>query len=153
MGRIWSIDAIAKNDSTSIYGSIIGLSESPLQEGLIFAGTDDGVISVTEDGGANWRRVDKFPGVPDMSYVEDLVASVHNPDVAYAVIDNHKRGDYRPYVLRTTGGAAGNRSAATCRPADRRIRSPRTMSMRISCSSAPSSGCSSPRTAAAAGTG
>ena len=102
MGRIWSIDAIAKNDSTSMYGSIIGLSESPRQEGLIFVGTDDGVISTTEDGGANWRRTDKFPGVPDMSYVEDLVASVHNADVAYAVIDNHKRGDYRPYVLRTT---------------------------------------------------
>lgn len=102
MGRVWSIDAIAKNDSTSMYGSIIGISESPLREGLIFAGTDDGVISITEDGGVNWRRVERFPGVPGMSYVEDVIASVHDADVAYAAIDNHKRGDFKPYVVKTT---------------------------------------------------
>jgi len=101
MGRVWSVDTIAKNDSTSMYGAAIGLSESPLLEGLIYVGTDDGVISVTEDGGANWRSVDEFPGVPDMSLIEDLVASVHDADVAYAVIDNHKRGDHTPYVLKT----------------------------------------------------
>ncbi|MEL7536373.1 MAG: glycosyl hydrolase [Pseudomonadota bacterium] len=102
MGRVWGIDTIAKNDSTSRYGSIIGLSESPVEAGLIYAGTDDGVISVTEDGGTNWRSVRRFRGVPDMSLIEDLVASVHDADVAYAVIDNHKRGDYKPYVLKTT---------------------------------------------------
>ncbi|MEM6486103.1 MAG: glycosyl hydrolase [Pseudomonadota bacterium] len=101
MGRVWSVDAIAKNDSTSRYGSAIGLSESPLVEGLIYIGSDDGVISVTEDGGENWRRVTTFPDVPDMSLVEDVIASVHDPDVAYAVFDNHKRGDFKPYVLRT----------------------------------------------------
>jgi photosystem II stability/assembly factor-like uncharacterized protein len=101
MGRVWSVDAIAKNDSTSRYGSAIGLTESPLVEGLIYVGSDDGVISISEDGGENWRRVTKFPGVPDMSLVEDVIASVHDADVAYAVFDNHKRGDYAPYVLRT----------------------------------------------------
>ncbi len=101
MGRIWSVDAIAKNDSTSRYGSAIGLSESPLQEGLIYVGTDDGLISVTENGGASWRTTRRFRDVPDMAYVDDLVASVHDADVAYAVIDNHKQGDYKPYVLRT----------------------------------------------------
>ena len=101
MGRIWSVDAIAKNDSTSIYGSIIGLSESPIEEGLIYAGTDDGIISVTEDGGDNWRSVDSFRGVPDMSLVEDLITSVHSADVAYAIFDNHKQGDYKPYVYKT----------------------------------------------------
>ena len=102
MGRVWSVDSVAKNDSTSRYGSIIGLSESPLVEGLIYVGTDDGLISVTEDGGKTWRSEKRFRGVPEMAYVDDLVASVHDPDVAYAVIDNHKRGDYRPYVLKTT---------------------------------------------------
>ncbi len=101
MGRVWSVDAIAKNDSTSMYGAAIGLSESPLVEGLIYVGTDDGIMSITEDGGANWRRVDSFRGVPDMSLIEDVIASVHDADVAYAVIDNHKRGDDKPYVLRT----------------------------------------------------
>ena len=102
MGRVWSVDAIAKNDSTSRFGSAIGLSESPLQEGLIYIGTDDGVISVTENGGDSWRRQERFPGVPEMSLVEDVIASAHDADTAYAVFDNHKRGDYKPYVMRTT---------------------------------------------------
>ncbi|MEL7373690.1 MAG: glycosyl hydrolase, partial [Pseudomonadota bacterium] len=101
MGRVWSVDTIAKNNSTSIYGAAIALSESELSEGLIYVGTDDGVMNITEDGGETWRRVDTFRGVPDMSLIEDVVASLHDPDVAYATIDNHKRGDYKPYVLKT----------------------------------------------------
>ncbi len=101
MGRVWSIDTIAKNDSTSIYGAAIALSESELVEGLIYVGTDDGVMNVTQDGGDTWSRVDSFRGVPDMSLIEDTVASLHDPDVAYMTIDNHKRGDHRPYVLKT----------------------------------------------------
>jgi len=102
MGRVWSVDAIAKNVSTSIYGALIAVDESPLVEGLIYAGTDDGLIHVTSDGGNNWSMVDSFKDVPDMSLIEDIISSFHNADVAYAVIDNHKRGDYKPYVLKTT---------------------------------------------------
>lgn len=101
MGRVWSVDAVAKNDSTSFWGSLIGIAESPLREGLIYTSTDDGLIQVTEDGGESWRRVDRFPGVPDMAYVEDIEASFHDVDVAYAAVDNHKQGDHRPYVLRS----------------------------------------------------
>ncbi|MEO0883749.1 MAG: glycosyl hydrolase [Pseudomonadota bacterium] len=101
MGRIWSVDAIAKNDSTSIYGSAIALSESPLEEGLLFVGTDDGVISVSENNGTNWRRLERVRGVPEMTLVEDIITSTHSADVAYAVFDNHKRGDHKPYVYRT----------------------------------------------------
>lgn len=101
MGRVWSVDAIAKNASTSTYGTLIAVDESPLVEGLIYAGTDDGLIHVTSDGGDNWSTVDSFRGVPDMSLIEDIIASHHDADVAYAVIDNHKRGDYKPYVLKT----------------------------------------------------
>ena len=101
MGRIWSVDAIAKNVSTSTYGALIAVDESPLTEGLIYAGTDDGLIHVTSDGGSNWSTVDSFKGVPDMSLVEDIISSFHDNDVAYAVFDNHKRGDYKPYVLKT----------------------------------------------------
>lgn len=107
MGRVWSVDAIAKNDSTSIYGAAIALNESPVAEGLIYVGTDDGVISITEDNGASWRRVESIRGVPEMTLVEDIVASVHDGDVAYAVFDNHKRGDHKPYIYRT-----GNRGGA-----------------------------------------
>jgi len=102
MGRVWSVDAIAKNDSTSMYGAMIALDESPLIEGLIYVGTDDGLIQVTEDGGENWRTTDSFRDVPDMSLVEDIIASHHDSDVAYAAVDNHKRGDHQPYLLKTT---------------------------------------------------
>jgi photosystem II stability/assembly factor-like uncharacterized protein len=102
MGRVWSVDAIAKNMSTSMYGSLIAVDESPLVEGLLYAGTDDGLIQVSEDGGQNWNRHETFSGVPDMSLVEDIVASRHDANVAYAVFDNHKRGDHKPYVVKTT---------------------------------------------------
>ena len=101
MGRVWSVDAVAKNASTSFYGSVVSLSESPRHEGLIYAGTDDGAVQVTENGGAAWRKVEKFPGVPDMTYVSRLVASRHDPDAVYAAFDNHQMGDYKPYVLRS----------------------------------------------------
>ncbi len=102
MGRIWSVDAISKNASTSTYGALIAVDESPVTEGLIYAGTDDGLIHVTSDGGENWSTVDSFRDVPDMSLIEDIIASHHDADVAYATIDNHKRGDFKPYVLKTT---------------------------------------------------
>ena len=102
MDRVWSVDAIAKNDSTSRYGSVIGLSESQLKEGLIYVGTDDGLIQISEDSGATWRKIERFKGVPDMSLIEDVIASVHDENIAYAVVDNHKRGDFKPYILKTT---------------------------------------------------
>jgi len=102
MGRVWSVDAVAKNDSTSMYGSIIALSESPLVEGLIFAGTDDGLIQVTEDGGETWTRRDRFGRVPEMTFVSDVVASLHDADTVFATFNNHKRGDFAPYVYRST---------------------------------------------------
>jgi len=102
MGRVWSVDSIAKNDSTSIYGSLIALDESTLQADLIAVGSDDGLINITSDGGKNWTQQDSFKGVPDMSLVEDLQFSSHSTDVLYAAFDNHKRGDEKPYLLKST---------------------------------------------------
>ncbi len=102
MGRIQPPDAVAKHDSTSFYGNLVALTESPLVEGLIYAGTDDGLIQVTDDGGRNWRRIEQFPGVPGMSYVSWLRASQHDADTLYAAFDNHKRGDFSPYALKST---------------------------------------------------
>jgi photosystem II stability/assembly factor-like uncharacterized protein len=101
MDRVWPMDAVAKNASTSRYGNIVALDESPVAEGLLYAGTDDGLIQVTEDGGANWRKIDKFPGVPDLTYVNDIVASNHDRATVYAAFNNHKRGDFKPYVLKS----------------------------------------------------
>jgi len=101
MGRIQRPEAVAKNASTSIYGNIVALSESPLAAGLLYVGTDDGLVQVSEDGGAHWRRGESFPGVPERTYVSRLVASRHDSAAVYAAFDNHKMGDFEPYVLRS----------------------------------------------------
>jgi len=102
MGKVWDPDAVAKNASTSFYGNIVALSESPKTEGLIYAGTDDGLIQVTGDGGQNWTKYEKFAGVPDTTYVSRLAASQHDADTVYAAFDNHKNEDFKPYLLRST---------------------------------------------------
>ena len=101
MGRVWGIDAVAKNSSTSLYGNIVSLTESPLQEGLIYAGTDDGLVQVTEDGGANWRKVERVAGVADNTYVSHLAASAHDVNTVYAAFDNHQTGDFKPYIYKS----------------------------------------------------
>ncbi|KAB2844101.1 MAG: glycosyl hydrolase, partial [Melioribacteraceae bacterium] len=101
MGKIWSADAVAKNKSTSYYGNIIALNESPIKEGLIYTGSDDGLINVTEDGGKNWRKIEKFPGVPERTYVNMIVASYHDVNRVYVAFNNHKNADFKPYLLRS----------------------------------------------------
>jgi photosystem II stability/assembly factor-like uncharacterized protein len=103
MGRVWSVDAVAKNDSTSFYGTIVALAESPLVEGLIYVGTDDGLIQVSEDGGKSWRKVESFPftNKPSDVYVSDIETSQREPNTVYACFDNHKNGDFKPYLLRS----------------------------------------------------
>jgi len=106
MGRVWGIDAVSKSVSTSLYGNIVSLSESPLKEGLIYIGTDDGLIQVTEDAGAHWRKIERFPGVPEFTYVSHLQASAHDANTVYAAFDNHKTGDFKPYVFKSTDRGA-----------------------------------------------
>ena len=99
MGKIQPADAVAKHHNTSFFGNCVALTESPLVEGLIYVGTDDGLIQITEDDGQNWRRVAEFPGIPEMTYVSCLTASKHDPDTVFAAFDNHKNGDFTPYLL------------------------------------------------------
>ena len=61
MGKVWGPDAVAKHQSTSFYGNIVALAESPKKEGVIFVGTDDGLIQVTENGGGTWRKSGILP--------------------------------------------------------------------------------------------
>jgi len=102
MGKVWPPDAVAKNQSTSFYGNIVSLAESPQKENLVYVGTDDGLIQVTQDGGAAWTRYDKFPAVPEMTYVSRLAASHHDANTVYAAFDNHKNEDFKPYLLKST---------------------------------------------------
>lgn len=102
MGKVWAMDAVAKNASTTQYGNIVALAESPIDENILFAGTDDGLIHISEDGGDNWRKIEKFPTVPEMTYVNKIVASAHDVNTIYAAFNNHKNGDFKPYVLKST---------------------------------------------------
>ena len=101
MGRTWSYDSLWDLSAMSMYNTITSLSESPLVPGLIYAGTDDGLIQISEDGGESWRRVDELPGVPDLFFVNDIKADLHDPDTVYVVVDDHKSGDFAPYVLKS----------------------------------------------------
>src|SRR5205807_1531321 len=71
-------DAVFRHGSTSFYGNITTLAESPKREGLLYAGTDDGLIQITEDAGKSWRKVEKFPGVPEQTFVARVIASQHD---------------------------------------------------------------------------
>lgn len=100
-GRIQKPDAVALHSSTSLYGNIVSLDESPRVEGLLYVGTDDGLVQISENGGADWRAVDRFPGVPDRAYVSRLLASRHDANVVYVAFDHHKMGDFKPYLLKS----------------------------------------------------
>jgi photosystem II stability/assembly factor-like uncharacterized protein len=102
MGKIWPIDAIQKNVSTALYDNISSIAESPKKEGLIYVGTDDGLLQVTEDGGKNWRKVDKPAGVPENAYVQRIVASQHDAGTVYVAYENHQNGDFKPYLIKST---------------------------------------------------
>lgn len=106
MGRVQSLDAIAKNASTSQYGNIVALTESPRDPNLLYIGTDDGLIQKTANGGASWESIDteKIPGVPQRTYVNAVIASSHDVNVVYACFNHHKYGDFKPYVYRSADG-------------------------------------------------
>ena len=101
MGKTWSPDALWDHGAMSQFSTITSVSESPVRKDLIYVGTDDGLIQVTEDGGKTWRKIDKVPGVPDFFFVNRIKASKHDADTVYAAVDCHKIGDYRPFLLKS----------------------------------------------------
>jgi len=102
MGKVWPRGSVALNASTTALSNIVTLDESPLLEGLIYAGTDDGLLQVTEDGGATWRRIDRFPDVPRWTYVTDVFASPRHAGTVFVALNNWQRGDYAPYLVKST---------------------------------------------------
>ena len=102
MGKVWGPDAVAKNQSTALYGNASALSESPKKQGLLYIGTDDGLIQITENDGQSWRKVDKIAGVPENSYVHRVLASQHDAGTVYALFNNHQNGDFKPYPMKST---------------------------------------------------
>ncbi len=101
-GRVRSVDALYDNGAMSWYSTLTSISESPLVEGLLYVGSDDGLIHVSENGGEDWRSVDGIEGVPDLSFVNDLEASPHDRDTVFAALDAHKTGDFSPLLFVST---------------------------------------------------
>ena len=91
----WDIYAMSN------FSNITSLSESPQQEGLLYAGTDDGIIQVTENGGKSWRKINvsDLPGVPAEAFVNDIKADLHDANTVFVALDDHKNGNYRPYLF------------------------------------------------------
>ncbi|MDQ6717440.1 MAG: glycosyl hydrolase, partial [Gemmatimonadota bacterium] len=101
MGKMQPKDAIARHQGTADYGNISTIDESPLRQGLLYVGTDDGLVSVSRDDGATWTRVGVFPGVPSQTYVSRVVASRSAEGTVYATFDNHRNNDFKPYVMKS----------------------------------------------------
>ncbi len=104
MGKTQGWDNSWDLGAMSDYSTISSLSESPKQAGLVYAGTDDGIIQVTEDGGQNWRKIDvgTISGVPTDAFVNDIKADMFDANTVYAALDNHKNGDFKPYLIKST---------------------------------------------------
>ncbi|NET33440.1 MAG: glycosyl hydrolase [Cyanothece sp. SIO1E1] len=103
MGKMWPPEAVAKNLSTSKFGNIFALAESPVKQGMIYAGTDDGLIWITENDGGDWTKYDKFTGVPDTTFVNYVLPSMHDANTVYACFDGRKNSsDFTPYLLKST---------------------------------------------------
>ena len=114
MDKQWSWDASWDMRAMSTFNTITSLAESPKKAGLIYAGTDDGLIQVTDDGGRRWRRIEvgSLPGVPKDAFVNDIKADLFDENTVYVALDNHKQGDYSPYLLKSTNRGRTWRSLA-----------------------------------------
>ncbi|MDO7569599.1 MAG: glycosyl hydrolase [Flavobacteriaceae bacterium] len=103
MGRQQSWDNAWDVGAMSNYNTITSLSESPIQEGLLYAGTDDGFIQVSENGGDSWRAIPVTNlGLPARSFVNDIKADLYDVNTVYVALDNHKEGDFNPYLYKST---------------------------------------------------
>lgn len=117
MGRVWSVDALHDNAAMSKYATTTAISESPLQAGRLAVGTDDGLVQITTDAGVNWQRSAAIRGLPALSFVNDVEWSLHDASTLYVAADNHKSGDFKPYLYASTDLGKSWRSIAGDLPA------------------------------------
>jgi hypothetical protein len=99
------------------FATIVSLAESPITRGMLFAGTDDGNVWLSPDDGRTWNDItSRIGGVPDGTYVSRIEPSSHDASRFYITFDNHRRGDFTPYVLATDDGGQTFRSIASNLP-------------------------------------
>jgi photosystem II stability/assembly factor-like uncharacterized protein len=118
MERTWSVNSGFDLLAMSNFNTIANIAESPLDENILYAGTDDGLIQVTSNGGKDWKKyeIDDIRGIPATAYVNDIRADLFDKDTVYAALDNHKFGDYKPYLIKSTNRGKSWKSIAANLP-------------------------------------
>lgn len=101
MGPVRGDDTLSRDDGVSDFGTITTITESPVQAGVVYVGTDDGNVQMTSDGGKSWRDLTSRFGLPGPRWVSRVHASRHGAGVAYVAFDGHQDDDFKPYVYRT----------------------------------------------------
>ena len=112
MGRVWSVDALHDNGAMSKYATITAITESPVKAGVLAVGTDEGLVQVSANAGQTWTRAAALPGLPPLSFVNDIEASLYDAMTIYVAADAHKIGDFTPYLYESTDGGRSWRSIA-----------------------------------------
>jgi photosystem II stability/assembly factor-like uncharacterized protein len=106
MGAVQSWDNPWDIYAMSNYSTITSLAESVTTPGVVWAGTDDGILQSTADDGKTWNKmmVSSLPGVPERAFVNDIKIDRYDDNKVYVCLDNHKEGDFKPYVYMTENG-------------------------------------------------
>ena len=106
MGRQQSWDNAWDFYAMSNFNTITSIAVSPVQEGLIMVGTDDGLLQKTDNSGSSWQQIalSELPGAPANAYVNNIMADLYDAQTFYVALDNHKNGDFSPYLYKTNDG-------------------------------------------------
>jgi photosystem II stability/assembly factor-like uncharacterized protein len=132
MGKLPDRDMLSRHDGQETFGHVVTLAESPMKEGLLYAGTDDGNLQISRDSGKTWKNItSKVPGVPKGTYVSRVVPSRFDEGTAYLTFDGHRSNDYATYVYVTTDFGESWKSlksdlpaGVTCRVIREHLRNP-----------------------------
>ena len=107
------------NTAAEFHCSILYIAESPLEAGVLYAGTDDGNLHVSRNGGEDWSNVNKkLPGLPDFAWISKIHASEHDAGTAFVAVDNHRSDDFKPYAYMTTDYGASWKKIVNGLPMD-----------------------------------
>jgi len=114
------------DDGIPYWPTLTAIAESPLQQGLLYVGTDDGQVQVSTDDGQTWTNVtDRLAGLPEMTWINTIEVSTHDPHTAFVAINNYRNNDFNNYLYKTTNGGESWTSIVGDLPEDRVVRTMR----------------------------
>jgi photosystem II stability/assembly factor-like uncharacterized protein len=105
-GRVHSVDALWDHMAMSKYATVTHLTESPVVADTLYCGSDDGQVHVSTDGGQQWNKVAAMPGLPAGAFINDVEADQHNGASVFVAADDHKNGNYAPFIFESSDHGA-----------------------------------------------